>query len=146
MEVMRMGREMAEKLVGAIEGRNADAIIELFSEDAVLHHPLSPEPIQGRASIGASEQALFDAFSDIDVEVLRVVAEADDVAIELVIRATNSGPLDLDADERILPTGRRIELPAVWFLRLGPDGRILEEHDYLDPADFLRQLGVTSDT
>jgi steroid delta-isomerase-like uncharacterized protein len=144
-EVKRIGRALAEKLVHAIENGDAEALMGLFDDDAVLHHPLSPEPIQGKAEIEASEQVLFDAFSDIDVEVLRVMAEADDVVIEVVLRATNSGPLDLGADERLPPTGRRIELPAAWFLTLGSGGRIVEERDYLDTAHFFRQLGLASD-
>jgi hypothetical protein len=40
------------------------------------------------------------------------MAEAQDVVIELVIRATNTGPLDVgERDERLPPTGRRIESP-----------------------------------
>jgi steroid delta-isomerase-like uncharacterized protein len=136
-----MGREIAGKLVAAIETRDADALAELFADDAVLHHPLSPEPIVGKAAIGASEQALFDAFSDIEVEVLRVVAEADDVVVELVLRATNTGPLDVGADEMLPPTGRRIALSSVRFLKLGTDGRIIEERVYLDTADFYPQPG-----
>ena len=141
----QMGREVVEKLVGAIESRDADALTELFADDAILQHPLSAEPLVGKAAIGASEQALFDAFSDIEVEVRQVVGEADDVAVELVMRATNTGPLDIDGDERLPPTGRRIELPAVWLLRLGPDGRIAEERDYLDTASLFRQLGLVSE-
>jgi steroid delta-isomerase-like uncharacterized protein len=140
-----MGREVAEKLVGAIESRDADALTELFADDAVLHHPLTPEPIHGKAAIVQSEQALFDAFSEIDLDVLRVVAEADDVVIELMIRATNTGPLEVGPEERLPPTGRRIELASVWFLRLATDGRIVEERDYLDTASFFRQLGLESD-
>jgi steroid delta-isomerase-like uncharacterized protein len=140
-----MAREVVEKLVGAIERRDADALSELFAPDAVLHHPLSPKPIEGKAAIAESEQALFDGFSDIVVEVLGVVAAADDVAVELVIRATNTGALDIGADEKLPPTGRRVELPSVWFLKLGADGRISEERDYLDTMSFFRQLGVVSE-
>ena len=141
----QVGREVVEKLVRAIERRDADALAELFAEDAVLHHPLSPERLAGRAAIAASEQALFEAFSEIDVEVVRVVAEADDVAIEVVVRATNTGPLDVGADEPLPATGRRIELPSVWLLRVGADGKIVEERDYLDTASLFRQLGLASD-
>ena len=139
-----MGREIAKKLVGAIESRDAGAVAQLFADDAVLHHPLSPEPVQGSAAIGESEQALFDAFSDIDIEVLRVVAEADDVVAEVIVRATNTGSLDVGADEGLPPTGRRIELPSVWFLTLGSGGRIVEEHDYLDTVTLFRQLGLAN--
>ena len=134
--------EVVQKLVDRIERRDAAALTELFAEDAVLHHPLSPDPVRGRAAIRESEQALFDAFSDIEVEVGRVMVEADDVAIEVTMRATNSGPLELAPGESLPPTGRRIELPSVWFLLLGADGRIIEERDYLDTATFLRQLGL----
>jgi len=141
-----MPREVVNKLVSAIERGDAAALTELFADDAVLRHPLSPEPIAGKAAIAASEQALFDAFSDVDVEVVRVVGEADDVAIEVVIGATNTGPLDVGAGEPVAPTGRRIELAAAWFLTLAPDGRIVEERDYLDTASFFGQLGLASET
>jgi steroid delta-isomerase-like uncharacterized protein len=141
-----IGREIAEKLVCTIESRDADALEELFAEDAVLHHPLSPEPMRGKAAIGTSEQALFDAFSEIDVELLRVVADADDVAIELMIRARNTGALDVGAGESVPATGRRIELPAVWMLTLGTDGKIVEERDYLDSSSLFHQLGLTDET
>jgi steroid delta-isomerase-like uncharacterized protein len=144
MEVKQMGRDVVEGLVGAIERRDADALVELFAEEAVLRHPLSPEPIEGKTAIAASEQALFDAFSEIEVEVVRVVAEGDDVALEVVIRATNTGPLEVGAEEPLPPTGRRVELPSVWFLLLGSDGKIVEERDYLDTASFFRQLGLAS--
>jgi predicted ester cyclase len=88
----------------------------------------------------------FDAFSDIDVSIVRVLAQAEDVALEVVLRATNSGPLDVGGEEPLPPTGRRIELPAVWFLRLDSNGKIVEERDYFDTANFFRQLGLAGDT
>lgn len=144
-DVTRMGRAIGEKLVAAVKSRDADALSELFADDAVLHHPLSPEPVHGKTAIRASEQTLFDAFSDIDVDVLRVVAGEDDVVVELVLHATNTGPLDIGADKPVPPTNRRIELPSVWLLRLNADGKIIEERDYLDSASFFRQLGPADD-
>ncbi len=137
-----MARQVVEELVGAIRRRDANALAELFADDAVMHHPLSAVPIEGKAAIAASEQALFDAFSDIETEIVRVVAEADDIVVELILRATNTGELDVGANDRLPPTGRRIELPSVWLLRLGADERIVEERDYLDTASLFQQLGL----
>jgi steroid delta-isomerase-like uncharacterized protein len=139
-----MAHEVAERLVRAIESRDAGALTELFADDAALRHPLSPQPIQRKHAIEASEQALFDAFSDINVEVLRVVAEGDDVVTEIVIRATNTGPLDVGAGDMLPPTNQRIELPSVWLFSLGANGRIVEERDYFDTASFAGQLGLGS--
>jgi steroid delta-isomerase-like uncharacterized protein len=137
--------EIGGELAAAVERRDAAALSELFADQAVLHHPLSPEPVEGKAAIVASEQALFDAFSEIEVEVARVVADANDVAVEVVLRATNTGPLDIGGEEPLPPTGRRIELSSVWLLRLDADGKIAEERDYLDTAAFFRQLGLSDD-
>jgi steroid delta-isomerase-like uncharacterized protein len=140
-----MDAEAVHELARAIERRDPAALSELFADDAVLRHPLSPEPIAGKAAIVASEQALFDAFSEIEVEVVRVIGEADDVAVEVVVRATNTGPLDAGGEQPLPPTGRRIELPSVWLLRFDSDGRIVEERDYLDTASFFRQLGLAAE-
>ena len=146
MEQANIGRDVALKLVQAIESADPTGLAGLFSNDAVMRHPLSPEPIEGRAAIAASEQVLFDAFSDIDVDVLRVVSLGEDVVLEVVLRATNTGPIDLGNDQSVPPTGRRIEIPAAWFLSIDPQGQIKEERDYLDTASFFRQLGLAGES
>jgi steroid delta-isomerase-like uncharacterized protein len=125
-----VGREIVEAVVQALEAEDADALVELYADEAVLHHPLSPQPLKGRAAIRASEEELFDAFSDVSVDIVRVLADGDDVAAEVVVHATHR------------ETGRRIEMPSVWLFGLGAGGKIVEERDYLDTAAFLRQLGA----
>jgi predicted ester cyclase len=117
-------------------------LAELYAEHAVLCHPLSPAALEGRQAIRESEQALFDAFSKIEVNLRTVLTGDQGCVAELVIRATNSGPLDLGGEERVAATGRRIELPSVWVLDIGPDGLIVEERDYFDTAAFMSQLGL----
>ena len=136
------GGKIVERLARSIEHRDVRAFADLYAPDAVLYHPLSAEPIRGLDLIEAGEQALFDAFSDIEVEVRRVVADGSHVAAEVVLRARNSGSLDVGG-QRLPPSGRRIEVPSAWFFQLGPDGRIVEEHDYFDTAAFASQLGIS---
>lgn len=124
-----MKRDLVSRLAAALEAGDVDGLVDLYAEDAVLHHPLSPEPLQGRDAIRASEQELVDAFSDIEIEVARVLAEGDDLAAEVVVRATHR------------ETGRKVEAPCAWLFRLGADGKIVEEHDYLDTAAFYAALG-----
>ena len=134
--------EVMRRLADAVQRRDADALAALYAEDAVLCHPLAPMPLVGRQAIRESEQALFDAFSDIEVEVKTLLADDRCCGAELVIRATNSGPIDLGSDEPVPASGRHVELPSAWFLELGPDGLVVAERDYLDTAMFLRQLGL----
>ena len=133
---------VAQQLAEAVQRADADALAGLYAEDAVLHHPLSPTPVEGRLAIRESEQALFDAFPEIAVELRTVLTAERSVAAEVVLRATNSGPLDLGGEEPVPATGRRIEIPAVWVLDLGVDGLVVEERDYFDTAAFISQLGL----
>ena len=135
-------RDIAEQVVHAIRREDAEAYAKLFAEDAILEHPLAAGPLQGRALIRDGEQAIFDAFSDVDVELRSFVSEGSRVAVEVVLRATNTGSIDLGDGEPIQPTGRRIEVPAAWIFEFGPDGLVSAERDYFDTAALMSQLGL----
>jgi SnoaL-like protein len=49
-------RETVAELVSGLESRDAEALSELCADDAVVHHPLWPEPVRGRTAIRASER------------------------------------------------------------------------------------------
>lgn len=135
-------RDVVEQFVEAIEARDADAFAALFAEDAVGYHPLFEEPVRGRDAIRESEEAIFEAFSEVDVNVRSSLTDDDLCVLEVVITAVNTAPLDVGGDEPLPATGRRIQLPATWWLQLGDDGLISESRDYLDTATFMRQLGI----
>jgi steroid delta-isomerase-like uncharacterized protein len=133
---------VVKKLVDAIELGDAESYVQLFAEDAIQRHPLAEQPLHGREAIRQGEQALFDAFSDVGVEVRSVVGNGLRVLVEVVLRGTNTGPLDLGGAEPMPATGRRIELPAVWAFDFSSDGLVTEERDYFDTALIMSQLGV----
>ncbi len=131
-----------QRLIDAISSRDAPAFAACYAEEAVLVEPLFPEPHRGRDQIAAGEQFLFDAFSDVRPEVITVVSDGSSRAVELVMHATNTGPINLGEGNSIPPTGRRIELPMAWLLDLDEQGLIVSERDYFDTATLLRQLGL----
>lgn len=134
--------EILEKLVEAIKARDTESYAALYEQDAVMTEPLFGEPIRGRDAIARSESALFDAFTDIEVRDVALFAEEGRAAAELILAATNTGPIDLGADEPLPATGRRVEVPMAIFIEAGADGLIAAERDYFDTASVLRQLGV----
>ena len=135
-------RDAVEQIVDAIRREDAGAYAAFFAEDAVLEHPLATEPLQGRALIRDGEQALFDAFSDVEVELRSIANEGSRVAAEVVLRATNTGSIDFGVGEPVQATGRRIAVPAVWIFEFGPDGLVSAERDYFDTAALISQLGL----
>jgi hypothetical protein len=127
-----MQEDAVQRLIDAITRRDIDAYAAQYSEEAVAHYPLSPEPIMGREAIRESEAALFDAFSEIEVEVVTRYGNSRGAVVEVVLRATNTGPLELGPGETMPATQRRIELPAAWIFEFGEDGLIVAERDYFD--------------
>lgn len=132
-------------MIDAIRSADIDAFAGAFAADAVMRHPLAPAVLEGRTAIRESEQALFAAFSDIEIEVVSMLGDAGRAAVEVVLRATNTGPLEFGEEGALPPTGRRIELPAVWVLEFDADGLISAERDYLDTATLMHQLGLHGD-
>jgi steroid delta-isomerase-like uncharacterized protein len=131
-----------DDFVAAIRSEDADRYASLYSEDAVMIEPLLGEPLHGRDPIRAGEAALFDAFGEVEPDVTSVVSDGRRIAVEVVMRAVNDGPLDLGNGEPLPATRRRVEIPMAWFFELNEQGKIVREHDYFDTAVILRQLGV----
>jgi steroid delta-isomerase-like uncharacterized protein len=135
---------LLQRAINAVRSADAASYAQLFAEDAVVYHPLAPEPLRGRFAIQQAEQGMFDAFSEIEVEIVSLLEGEGRAAVEVVLRATHTGPIHLGGGQLLPATGRRIEVPAVWVFELGSDELITVERDYLDSASFMAQLGLTA--
>jgi steroid delta-isomerase-like uncharacterized protein len=136
--------QIVESLVETVERADADALARLYAEDAVQHHPMAPGPVVGREAIRESEAALFATFSDVTVQRRGLWRTGSTVIAEVVLSATNTGQLDVGGPEALPATGRRVDIPCIWILEVGPDGLITEERDYFDTASIFRQLGLST--
>jgi steroid delta-isomerase-like uncharacterized protein len=137
------GKKMSvvDRLVKAISRKDIDAYASLYANEAVMYEPLLPEPARGKREIMEAEAALFRAFSDIEISVNNKLGSGRVMMAEVVLSATNDGPLDVGAGE-VPATGRRIEIPMVWAFDLNEEGLVVEERDYFDPARIVQQLGL----
>jgi len=132
---------VVRRMADAVERRDAEAMAALYTQDARVPHPLYPEPARGRDAIRASQQALFNGITDVEVQIRSILTGENTCAAEVVITATHTGALDVGG--KALPaTGRTIEVHEVWAFDLDSDGLIVEERDYLDTAALLAQLGA----
>lgn len=135
-------RAIIERVVDALLQEDADAVAALYTEDGVVDFPLYPEPARGREMIRASQQRLFDMFSDLSVEVRSVLGGDGICAAEVVVRSTNTGPIETPTGERIPATGKQMQQRDVWVFDVTPEGLISEERHYFDTTDAMRQLGL----
>ncbi len=93
--------------------------------------------LEGRPDIERIYRVWFKAFPDLVFANEDVIVDGDRVALVCRVSGTHGGEFF-----GVPPTGRRIELPAVFVYRLGADGLIAHERRVLDFTGVLVQVGV----
>jgi hypothetical protein len=123
---------------------DAKRAVQFYTEDATLWEPL-PGEIKGRKAIQEYLESLLQSFPDISAEIRNVFGSNDWFAAELIVRGTNTGPIDLPTGDTISATGRPVELKVCWLGKVSPDGLCVEDRTYYDNASFIEQLGLVSE-
>lgn len=98
-ENKQLARRVPEDI--ATEG-NLALLDEVYAEDAVEHTRLGDD--QGRTAIRDSFKNFLDVFTDFSATVEDIIAEADTVAMRVMLRATQEGEF-----MGIEPTGETFE-------------------------------------
>ena len=135
-------QDTAKALVGsmsdALNAHDQAKVAALYTDDAVLVFAGMPEPIKGKDAIGTDTKKFFDGFPNVKMGVSRVWAKGDVIVCEWVDNATNSGEMHgMKATDK--PVGY-FGLSVVW---LSTDGKVKEEHRYVDIGTVLAQTGVS---
>lgn len=86
-------------------------------------------------------QGLRRAFPDLRFEIHDILAEGDIVAFRSTMTGTHSGVLDLGRGPQIPPTGRRITVPHMHFVRI-VNGKTTDLWHLWNTQMMLQQLGV----
>ncbi len=134
--------KLAENIQKAWDDKDIKALVQHYTEDAVMFMPGEPEPIKGRDAIANNQAAFFRAMPDLKLSFNLVLISGNHVAFEGVVRGTFTGPL-ATPDGDIPPTGNKADLKFAFIGRVNADGLIEEDRTYYDTAEFMRQLGVT---
>ena len=110
------------------------------AEDAVVHDPTFPAPLQGRKAIEGWLVGLYRMFPDYHVEKVRTFGEGDWICLEEVVTGTMKGPLEAPGHS-VPASGKSFRINAVVLCRL--KGRqIAEVRTYYDVMGLMAQLGL----
>lgn len=114
-----------------------DALDELLTDDFQRHSSATPGlVITNREEMKQFMQANHATFPDFHAAVKMIAAEADLVALYVILTATMEGPLG-----EFPPTGASLEAPYMAMFRI-EDGLIAELWVEWDNVNFLSQLGL----
>ena len=127
-------------LVQAIEASvtgDSRVVRELYADDVQGWSPVMT--VSSAAELAVELEDRQEAFSDIDLEVTPLDVGADQACVEWIATATHSGPLVIDEDVVIEPTGGRFTLRGVTVADFEGD-RIRAFRQYWDEVSLLEQL------
>lgn len=132
--------DRAAMLVQAIEASvtgDSRVIRELYADDVQGWSPVMT--VSSAAELAVELEDRQEAFSDIDLEVTPLDVGGDQACVEWIATATHSGPLVIDEDIVIEPTGGRFTLRGVTVADFERD-RIRAFRQYWDEVSLLEQL------
>jgi len=133
--------EIGNKMTAAWNSGDIQRIGDRYATAAVMHHPLVPAPLEGRAAIIGFEGGMFSAFSELDWRCLNIVGNDRELALEFQVTARNTAAMQTPKGP-VPATNRTITLRGVSLVKLDGDGRILEERRYFDSGSLFVQLGL----
>jgi ketosteroid isomerase-like protein len=138
--VMGSSADRAAVLVQAIEATVAGdsrVVRDLYAVDVEGWSPVMT--VSSAAELAVELEDRQEAFSDIDLEVTPLDVGDDQACVEWIATATHSGPLIVDEEVVIEPTGGRFTLRGVTVADFEGD-RIRAFRQYWDEVSLLEQL------
>ena len=139
---MASNAERAATLVRALEASivgDSTVIADLYTDDVRGWAPALT--VSSAAELAVEFEDRDGAFSDIELDVSPFDVADDRACVEWVVSLTHSGPLELDDDNVLDPTGLRVSLHGVTVAEF--DGaRISSFRQYWDEVELLEQLSL----
>ncbi len=129
-------REIAE----AFNARDWDRARELVSDEFEFVDVAMGQTVHGPDGFVEYARVWANAFSDMRIETLAVVADDRHASGEFVGGGTHDGTLPTPAGE-IPPTGRKFEERFTWFADVA-GGKLTGVRDYYNAMAVMTQLGL----
>jgi predicted ester cyclase len=141
MKPEEQNKAVIRKMFAAAERDGLTAQATFFA-DRLTNHGMSVD----RDSVRAILQDIATTFSDANFEMINLIAEADWVVVQCLLRGTHSGvgkhPFVHDGLlTGVPPTGKSICVQHIHMFRL-QDGQIVEHWANRDDVLMMRQLGL----
>jgi ketosteroid isomerase-like protein len=139
---MASNAERAATLVRALEASivgDSGVIGELYTDDVKGWAPALT--VSSAAELAVEFEERDGAFSDIELDVSPFDVAGDRACVEWIVSLTHSGPLELDDDIVIDPTGLRVSLHGVTVAEFDGD-KISSFRQYWDEVELLEQLAL----
>jgi steroid delta-isomerase-like uncharacterized protein len=133
-----------EKWIAAVNSKDYDGYLDLFSDDIVSTSTATSEPAQGKEAIRQQLAGTHAAFPDYYLKLENSVVADDQFVCEIGVSGTHIEELNLGPGAPSIPaTGKRFRTQGI-FVATVDSGKVTEFHIYPDIMGLMRQLGLMS--
>ena len=134
---LEANKAVARRLAAEVFSQgNMRTFDEIIADEYINHNMPAPGIPGTKAGFRQIVMATRQAFPDVHVQVMEVVAEGEFAVFRDKVQATSQGEFF-----GVPANGKRVEWTEIHFLRIGT-GRIVEHWANFDHLGILRQLGV----
>lgn len=126
-------REAMLRWYDATNRKDLEALGDCLADDFVSRYGGT----EGRDRYVQFMQGLFEAFPDLEAEVVDMVSDGSLVAANVRVSGTHEGEFN-----GIPATGKRVVLEATDWVRVNHDGRLTEHWAHADNLSLMQQLGI----
>lgn len=132
--------QMVREGIEAFNRADWDAMREMNNPELTYEEPATGRTAQGFEEFLEGLRAWRTAIPDCTGEVVRVLADGDEAAVEILWRGTHDGPLATGAGE-IPASGRPIAMSSFMW-QTWRDGRIVHTRHLQDILGLMTQIGA----
>jgi predicted ester cyclase len=122
--------QLSLELLDAYNDHNLDLLPKFWSNEK-----------EGLARREFQKNFWLKAFPDTYMEVVRWIAQNDQVVLEAIVSATHLGPLEFWVTEPIQATNKKIRFP-ICEIFTWKNGKLTDIQAYFDRGHILKQLGL----
>ncbi len=134
-------KQVARQSIELFNQGKIDEWARTVRDDAELVTPMGGTFKSRDAIVGYFKQ-MRQTFPDMQLDVHKIVAEGNTIAVEYTFTGTNKGPMQLPTGETIPATNRTLSGPALDIAEIDDQGKLKSLHQYFDTAPGLQQLGL----
>ena len=130
-------KKLVREFWGSLGSGDFEKLGSLYDEN-VVYHGSGGEERQGRQAAVDFAKGYKDAFPDMTADVEQLVAEGDFVVSRVRVTGTNTGEL-----MGMPATGKKVEMKWIMNMVRIQGGKVAEEWEIFDQADFAKQMGMS---
>jgi ketosteroid isomerase-like protein len=132
--------KVVQAIVDMVRTNTLDRTPEFFHADYLAEVPGADSPLN-RDQARQWTQNFVDAFSDLQFDIQRIIAQGDHVVLMYTMSGAHTGSLPLPTGGTLQPTGRPMKTSACFVYTLR-DGKVARAYGYMDQAHIMGQLGM----